>query len=78
MGDTTHKALVLYAEGLKRIGIPIKRHDKLPDVVLLDAKRNWLFLVEAVTSHGPMSPKRLVELARSGSGGCEYVGLHDP
>ena len=34
----------------------------IPDVVLYDAKRNWLFLVEAVTSHGPMSPKRIVEL----------------
>jgi len=34
----------------------------LPDVVFYDRKKNWLFLVEAVTSHGPMTPKRLVEL----------------
>ena len=24
--------------------------------------RNWLFLIEAVTSHGPITPKRMVEL----------------
>ena len=37
-------------------------HDKLPDVVLYDAKRKWLFLVEVVTSHGPVSPTRMVDL----------------
>jgi adenine-specific DNA-methyltransferase len=37
-------------------------HDKLPDVVLLDTKRNWVFLIEAVTTHGPVSPKRHAEL----------------
>jgi hypothetical protein len=34
----------------------------LPDIVLFDGLRNWLFLVEAVTSHGPMTPKRVFEL----------------
>ena len=38
------------------------KHDKLPDVVLYDERRNWLFLVEAVTSHGPVSAKRHLEL----------------
>ena len=27
----------------------------MPDVVLHDAKRNWLILVESVTSHGPVT-----------------------
>jgi hypothetical protein len=31
--------------------------------VLYDTKRKWLFLIEAVTSHGPMSPKRVLELS---------------
>jgi hypothetical protein len=35
---------------------------KLPDVILLDTAKDWLFLIEAVTSHGPMSPKRIHEL----------------
>lgn len=41
---------------------PETGHSKLPDVVLFDRKKNWLYLIEAVTSHGPVSPKRLVEL----------------
>ena len=44
------------------LGISITDHGKLPDVVFYDAERNWLFLVEAVTSHGPMSPTRIVDL----------------
>ena len=46
------------------MGIPINEHSKLPDVVLYDKKRKWLFLIEAVTSHGPVSPKRIVELEK--------------
>ena len=62
LGDTSKKDLVVDEDGLARLGIQITDHDKLPDVVLYDSKRNWMFLVEAVTSHGPMSPKRLMEL----------------
>jgi len=47
---------------IKDLGIPIDKHSKLPDVVIYDSKRKWLFLIEAVTSHGPISPKRLLEL----------------
>ena len=49
-------------EKLAEVGVPITEHDKLPDVVLYDEERNWLFLVEAVTSHGPVNPKRVEEL----------------
>lgn len=62
LGDTAKKDLFLDEEGLKELGIPIDQHSKLPDVVIYDAKRKWLFLIEAVTSHGPVSPKRLLEL----------------
>lgn len=62
LGDTANKALVVDTEGLAAVGLPITEHDKLPDVVLYDSRREWLFLVEAVTSHGPMSPKRVFEL----------------
>lgn len=62
MGDTAKKDLFIDAKGLKDLGIPIDQHSKLPDVVIFDHLRNWLFLIEAVTSHGPVSPKRLLEL----------------
>ncbi len=31
-------------------------------MVLYEKQRNWLFLIEAVTTHGPVSPKRHAEL----------------
>lgn len=62
LGDTAKKDLYVDEAGLKELGIPINQHSKLPDLVILDTKRNWLFLIEAVTSHGPVSPKRLMEL----------------
>ena len=62
LGDTAKKDLFVDEIGLKDLGIPIDQHSKLPDVVIYDRKRKWLFLIEAVTSHGPVSPKRLLEL----------------
>lgn len=76
LGDTAKKNLHVDADELAKLGIPITEHDKLPDVVLYDTKRKWLFLIEAVTSHGPMSPKRIFELQKMLKGckaGCVYV-----
>jgi hypothetical protein len=63
-GDTALKHVVYGAGELKKIGVPITEHDKLPDVVLYRADKNWLYLVEAVTSHGQVSPKRHKELEK--------------
>lgn len=76
LGDTENKTLILDASGFEELGIPIPNHDKLPDIVLYDEQRNWLFLIEAVTSHGPISPKRhleLEELIKDSLAGCVYV-----
>ena len=62
LGDTADKKLHVDQSGLARIGVQITAGSKLPDVVLHDPKRNWVFLVEAVTSHGPMTDTRVVEL----------------
>lgn len=62
LGDAANKLLHLDEEKLDLLGVPLTEHDKLPDVVLYDEARNWLFLVEAVTSHGPVTPKRFEEL----------------
>ncbi len=64
LGDTAQKTLVLEVEGFQKVGMEIEDHGKLPDIVLFDEKKNWLFLIEAVTSHGPVSPKRYVELEK--------------
>ena len=65
LGDAADKLLHLDRKRLDQLGIPVNEHDKLPDVLLYDEERNWLFLVEAVTSHGPVSPKRVEELEDS-------------
>jgi type II restriction enzyme len=63
MGDTAKKDLVVERLALEAVGIFLTEHDKLPDLVLHDVAKGWIFLVEVVTSHGPVSPKRLMELS---------------
>jgi hypothetical protein len=62
LGDTAKKDLHIESKMLKSLGIPIDQHSKLPDVVIYDPAKGWLYLIEAVTSHGPITPKRIVEL----------------
>jgi hypothetical protein len=64
LGDTANKILVFEQNVFVKLGIPTSEHGKLPDVILYDKKRNWLFLIEAVISHGPVSPKRHFELEK--------------
>ena len=76
LGDTAKKDLWLDEEGLAQVGVPVTMHDKLADVMLHDTERGWLFLVEVVTSHGPVTPKRLLELtdlAKDASVGLVFV-----
>ncbi len=41
----------------KRIGIEIDSAAKMPDIVVHDAKREWLVIGEAVTSDGVVDGK---------------------
>lgn len=69
LGDTAKKNVLMEAETLAKLGLPISDHGKLPDIVLFDRPRGWIFLIEAVTSHGPMTGKRVFELAEWLRGG---------
>ncbi len=62
LGDTAKKNAFVDEPGLSTIRVPYSTHDKLPDVLFHLEDRNWLILVEAVTSHGPVSAKRREEL----------------
>ncbi len=62
LGDAASKILIFETEVFSKLGVQVSDHGKLPDIVLYDENKNWLFLVEAVTSHGPVSPKRQFEL----------------
>ena len=63
MGDTGDKFVVWEREALEGIGVVVDEHGKMPDLVVLDRASNWLVLIEAVSSHGPMDAKRREELA---------------
>lgn len=62
VGDTINKDLVKNIEKLSELGFEITLHDKMPDVVLYRADKNWLYFIEAVDSVGPMSPERVIDL----------------
>ena len=62
IGDTENKDLYVNSAALATLNLPITEHSKLPDIVISDDNKGWLFLIEVVTSHGPVSAKRVVEL----------------
>jgi len=62
VGDTNKKWAYFDLAYLQTLGVSVEEHGKMPDVVVHFTKPNWLVLIEAVTSHGPVSPKRLTEL----------------
>lgn len=62
IGDTEDKFLHLDADYLRRLGVTVPAPAKMPDVIVHDTQRNWLLLVEAVTSAGPVDAKRRKEL----------------
>lgn len=62
IGDTIKKDLIKKTDKLRQLGFEITLHDKMPDVVLYRRDKDWLYFVEAVTSVGPMSPQRIIEI----------------
>lgn len=75
-GDTGDKMGYFDAALLAKLGVEVDSHGKMPDVVLYFTEKNWLLLVESVTSHGPVDGKRHEELAKLFQGstaGLVYV-----
>jgi adenine-specific DNA-methyltransferase len=62
IGDADAKWAFYDQNSLAGLGVEVDSHGKMPDVVVHHAERNWLVLVEAVTSHGPVNAKRRGEL----------------
>lgn len=76
VGDAADKDLVYDEAYLNKLGVVIDRHGKMPDVVIHYKDRNWLVLVEAVTSHGPVNMLRhtqLKDLFASSEAGLVFV-----
>ena len=62
-GDAGKKFSNIGNNALKELGIDIDPHGKMPDVII-QHKDEWLLIIEAVTSHGPMDDKRRLELKK--------------
>ena len=62
VGDTKDKDLYKDNELLKKLQISMGEHEKLPDVILYQNDKKWVYFIEAVTSVGPISPKRILEI----------------
>ncbi|MHB8772157.1 MAG: BsuBI/PstI family type II restriction endonuclease [Syntrophales bacterium] len=76
VGDTEEKWAYFDSGTLDLLGVEIQEHGKMPDVVVYHVEKNWLVLIEAVTSHGPVNPKRrqeLKELFSGSSAGLVFV-----
>lgn len=63
LGDTGAKEDFFKKERFAELGVKLNRKGKLPDVVLYWPEKDWLLLIESVTSHGPVDGKRHKELA---------------
>ncbi|TKJ36955.1 MAG: restriction endonuclease [Planctomycetes bacterium B3_Pla] len=73
VGDTQKKWAYFDVVALASLGVQIEEHGKIPDVVVHYTEKNWLVLIEAVTSHGPVNPKRRQELKQLFAG--SHAGL---
>lgn len=62
IGDAENKFVHLDVPALAALGVALGSADKIPDVIVHDRDRNWLLLIEAVTSAGPVDGKRRKEL----------------
>jgi len=76
VGDTDNKFAYFDQQGLAALGVNVDEHGKMPDVIVHHTSKNWLILIEAVTSHGPVNAKRheeLKHLFRVSSAGLIFV-----
>jgi type II restriction enzyme len=63
VGDADDKWAMFDANALALLGVTVNEHGKMPDLVVHLPGQNWLVLMEAVDSHGPVDAKRRRELA---------------
>jgi hypothetical protein len=76
IGDTENKFLHLDAAYLEGLGVTIAPAAKMPDIIVHDNQSNWLVLIEAVSTAGPVDGKRrneLKELFKGGRAGLVFV-----
>lgn len=76
VGDTADKGLFINQSALSALQFFELAHDKLPDVVAYSKTKNWLYLIEAVTTANPITEMRrrtLAKLAENCTAGVIFV-----
>jgi type II restriction enzyme len=76
VGDADAKWAVFDHDAFASLGVSIDQHGKMPDLVVHLRERNWLVLLEAASSHGPVDAKRhgdLAALFKGSTAGLVYV-----
>lgn len=64
VGDTSNKYLHLAQEELDNLNFFAIAHEELPDIIAYSKEKNWLYLIEAVHSSGPINELRLLQLKK--------------
>lgn len=62
IGDADEKLMHFDEDCLASLGVTVDTHGQMPDLVVYQREKNWLFLMEAASSHGPVDAKRHGEL----------------
>src|SRR5260370_40755727 len=57
IGDAGKADPIFDEEGFAELGVHLDKHGKLPDLAGYLEDRNWLVLMEAASSHGPVDGK---------------------
>lgn len=64
IGDTANKMLHLDRKKLDALNFFELSHNELPDIIAYNSQKNWLYLIEAVHSSGPINEVRMFELKK--------------
>lgn len=64
LGDAGEKITKEEHDYLSGLNLKLDAHGKMPDVIVHLKDKNWLVLIEAVTSHDPIDNKRKRELEK--------------
>jgi len=76
VGDADSKLMVFEQKRLALLGVSFDVHGKFPDLIVYQSETNWLFLMEACSTHGPVDHVRFSELSgmfRDCTAGLIYV-----
>lgn len=62
IGDADQKLVHFDSDTLADLGVELDEHGKMPDLIVYEPSKNWLYLMEACSTHGPVDHSRYREL----------------